>query len=257
MVKKTSKMKSLKEEIELIIRHQDNGGISSVTAWMFLFGCFWVIVIVLAWLITFFLELFISRVVVIDPNFYQFSERLLYVLFGARPVQMAGQYVTTKVRDVISKDKGTEEKVPEKGQKVPNMAAYNKPTTANTPYTTNFTIDEFSCSDGTPVPVSYFKNLQTLMDNLEVIREAFGGKKITISSGYRTKAHNIKIGGAMGSKHLTASAADFKVFNTKASQVQKMVEKLMDEGKIKAGGIGLGSSFTHYDIRGKKTKWTY
>lgn len=61
----------------------------------------------------------------------------------------------------------------------------------------------------------------------------------------------------MGSKHLTASAADFKVFNTKASQVQKMVEKLMDEGKIKAGGIGLGSSFTHYDIRGKKTKWTY
>ena len=125
------------------------------------------------------------------------------------------------------------------------------------PSTTNFTLREFGCKDGTPVPTKYYKNVQRLMDNLETIRAALGSKAISISSGYRTVSHNAQEGGSPKSQHLTASAADFKVAGVRASTVQRKVEQLMDAGQIDKGGIGTANTFTHYDIRGSKVKWSY
>ena len=43
------------------------------------------------------------------------------------------------------------------------------------PKSKHFKLEEFHCKDGTPVPEEYYGNVQKLMDNLEVIREHFGG----------------------------------------------------------------------------------
>tara|TARA_R110000765_G_scaffold423083_1_gene531469 strand:+ start:559 stop:942 length:384 start_codon:yes stop_codon:yes gene_type:complete len=115
-----------------------------------------------------------------------------------------------------------------------------------------FKLQEFNCNDGTPVPEEYYENVQDLMDNLDVIREHFG-YPINVNSGYRTPDYNKAIGGAKNSQHLTASAADIRL-NVTPSVVQKAIKQLMEDGKIKKGGLGIYSNFTHYDI-GRERTW--
>ena len=66
--------------------------------------------------------------------------------------------------------------------------------------TEHFNSSEFDCKDGTPVPAVYKNNMVILAHQLETIREASGGA-IVIDSGYRTPAHNKKIGGSSNSYH--------------------------------------------------------
>ena len=115
-----------------------------------------------------------------------------------------------------------------------------------------FKLQEFNCNDGTPVPEEYYENVQDLMDNLDVIREHFG-YPINVNSGYRTPDYNKAIGGAKNSQHLTASAADIRL-NVTPSVVQKAIKQLMEDDKIKKGGLGIYSNFTHYDI-GRERTW--
>tara|TARA_R110000764_G_scaffold2068_3_gene9006 strand:+ start:200 stop:583 length:384 start_codon:yes stop_codon:yes gene_type:complete len=121
-----------------------------------------------------------------------------------------------------------------------------------TPKSKYFKLEEFNCKDGTPVPEEYYTNVQELMDNLDVIREHFG-YPINVNSGYRTPDYNKSIGGAKNSQHLTATAADIRL-NVTPSVVQKAIKQLMEDGKIKKGGLGIYSNFTHYDI-GKERTW--
>lgn len=61
--------------------------------------------------------------------------------------------------------------------------------------------------DNTP-SASVAQNLRGLIDNcLNPIRELYG-KPIIVSSGYRCKALNDKVGGVANSQHLTGCAAD-------------------------------------------------
>jgi len=121
-----------------------------------------------------------------------------------------------------------------------------------TPKSKYFKLQEFNCNDGTKVPEEYYANLQELMDNLDVLREHLG-HPITINSGYRSPDYNKSIGGAQKSQHLTASAADIRL-NVTTSIVQKAIKQLMEDGKMKKGGLGIYSNFTHYDI-GKERTW--
>ena len=132
------------------------------------------------------------------------------------------------------------------------MKKSSKPKSVKIPSSKHFKIEEFHCNDGTPVPEEFYDNVQELMDNLEVIREHFG-YPIKINSGYRTPDYNKKIGGAAKSQHLTASAADIRM-NVTPSKVQEGIKELMEEGKIKKGGLGIYANFTHYDI-GKHRSW--
>jgi len=70
----------------------------------------------------------------------------------------------------------------------------------------NFTVREFRCRDGSDVVMID----ESLVMLLQCIREHFG-KPITITSGYRTAAHNAAVGGAKSSQHLLGRAADFYV----------------------------------------------
>lgn len=124
------------------------------------------------------------------------------------------------------------------------------------PRSAHFSHQEFY-SRGRPVPKQYWSNLKALMRDLEVLRKALGNRPITISSGYRAPDHNKAIGGATRSQHLYANAGDIKVSGVPPHVVQAKIKELMLAGRIRLGGIGRASTYTHIDGRGRKTAWKY
>lgn len=112
---------------------------------------------------------------------------------------------------------------------------------------TNFDLKEFASADGREPSSEVLKNLTELAKNLEVLRKHLG-KPIHITSGYRSKEHNQKIGGALNSMHITGMAADIQVEGIKPSDIAKAIELLIKEGKIKQGGLGIYKTWIHYDI---------
>lgn len=118
----------------------------------------------------------------------------------------------------------------------------------------NFTLPEFASKDGTEFPLDVKANLAILAEQLEVLREHFG-KPITITSGYRSAAHNERIKGAKNSLHVKGMAADIKIEGVHPRIVYSAIELLIKYGKMKEGGIGVYKTWTHYDIRGTKARW--
>ena len=70
----------------------------------------------------------------------------------------------------------------------------------------DFKVRELRCRDGSDTVMVD----DALMLLLQCIREHFG-KAVTITSGYRTAAHNAAVGGAKNSQHLLGRAADIRV----------------------------------------------
>lgn len=78
-----------------------------------------------------------------------------------------------------------------------------------------FTLEELTHSDkavrlriDNQAPGEAKERLVSLVDNvLDPLREIFG-KPITVTSGYRSKALNIAVGGAATSQHMRGEAAD-------------------------------------------------
>lgn len=120
--------------------------------------------------------------------------------------------------------------------------------------TKNFSLHEFKCRDGTVVPEEYMENVQELAENLQVLREHIG-KPIIVISGYRSPAYNRKINGARRSQHLVAKAGDLIVNGMTPDEVKEVIVHLIKEGKMKKGGVGLYTHFTHYDVRGFNRRW--
>lgn len=120
--------------------------------------------------------------------------------------------------------------------------------------TANFNIAEFACHDGTPVPDSLECNVIVLAHNLQILRD-YLGEPVRLNSGYRTPAYNKKIGGAPKSQHIQAKAADITVKSKTPKQLAAIIEKLISQGEMKQGGIGIYPGWVHYDIRGTKARW--
>jgi uncharacterized protein YcbK (DUF882 family) len=113
----------------------------------------------------------------------------------------------------------------------------------------HFTVEEFSCHDGTPYPSVWVdSSLQVLVDQLETIR-AIWARPIRILSGYRTSLHNGAVGGAKYSQHMEGRAADIVVQGVDAPMVVKGILTLLQQGDIHLGGLGSYATFTHVDIR--------
>ena len=113
----------------------------------------------------------------------------------------------------------------------------------------NFKINEFACKDGANVPEEYLPNVFKLAKQLEIIRLSLG-QPIIINSAYRTKVYNKKVGGAVASQHLTASAVDIVVKGYTPQYVFTIIRSLMKSGVILGGCVILYKNFVHYDIRG-------
>jgi uncharacterized protein YcbK (DUF882 family) len=120
--------------------------------------------------------------------------------------------------------------------------------------TNNFSLQEFNSKCGREIPNNVLPNIIQLAKNLQVLRDAIG-KTISITSGYRSPQHNKKIGGAKDSQHVKGMAADIKVTGMTPKEVALVIEGLIEQGKIKQGGIGIYPSWVHYDIRGTKARW--
>lgn len=118
----------------------------------------------------------------------------------------------------------------------------------------NFNLPEFASKDGAAFPDPVKINLATLAEQLEALRAHFG-RPITITSGYRSAGHNVKIGGAKDSYHVRGMAADIKITGIAPKLVFNAIELLIRSGKMKEGGLGLYRSWVHYDFRGKKIRW--
>lgn len=123
-----------------------------------------------------------------------------------------------------------------------------------TQITNNFTIEEFDCKDGSKMPEEVKENIIKLAKNLQVLRD-HTGKAIHVNSGYRSLAYNLRVGGAKNSQHPKGNAGDITIEGMTPREVALTIEKLIDEGKMKQGGIGVYKTFTHYDIRGTKARW--
>jgi uncharacterized protein YcbK (DUF882 family) len=120
--------------------------------------------------------------------------------------------------------------------------------------TTNFSLEEFNCKDGSEMPNDVMINIIKLAKNLQVLRDSVG-KTITITSGYRSPKYNLKIGGAKDSQHIKGTAADIKVKGMTPKEVAKVIEGLIANGKMTQGGIGIYPSWVHYDCRKIKARW--
>ena len=111
----------------------------------------------------------------------------------------------------------------------------------------HFKVREFACKDGSdPVFVS-----PRLAGVLEAIRTHFGAP-VTITSGYRTPAHNAATrGSSPRSQHLYGLAADIQVEGAVPAAVAAYAETLLPG----AAGIGVYGAFTHIDVRPQKSRW--
>lgn len=120
--------------------------------------------------------------------------------------------------------------------------------------TKNFSIHEFACKDGTQVPQEFIPNVELLAKQLQVIRDHIG-EPLQVLSGYRSPAHNAKVGGKKNSYHMKAMAADLTCKSLTPKKLHALIETLIANKKIKQGGLGLYPGFVHYDIRGVKARW--
>ena len=107
----------------------------------------------------------------------------------------------------------------------------------------DFKVRELRCKDGSDTVMVD----DALMLLLQCIREHFG-KAVTITSGYRTPAHNAAVGGAKSSQHLLGRAADIQVAGTSVEDVAAYAESLMPDW----GGVG------RYPVKaGRATGWVH
>lgn len=111
----------------------------------------------------------------------------------------------------------------------------------------HFRIREFASKDGAD-KVLIDDDLVKLLEN---IREASGGKSVTINSGYRSPEHNKAVGGVSNSQHVKGTAADIVVADTDPLTVGQIAEYYLNT----KGGIGVYKSFTHVDTRATRSRW--
>jgi zinc D-Ala-D-Ala carboxypeptidase len=81
------------------------------------------------------------------------------------------------------------------------------------------------------------------------------GIPFKINSGYRTKEHNLKVGGRIGSSHLKGLAADIAYNGSRERYI--ILNALISVG---INRLGIGKSFIHCDIDNSKDQdviWLY
>jgi zinc D-Ala-D-Ala carboxypeptidase len=116
--------------------------------------------------------------------------------------------------------------------------------------TPHFSWLELACHDGTPVPVELQPNARRLCASLELIRARWGGP-LVITSGYRTRAHNVSVGGARMSFHCDALAADIRpVSLTRVKDLNTLIEDMIRDGDLPdVGAVGTYPGWVHVDVR--------
>src|SRR5690606_25813575 len=108
----------------------------------------------------------------------------------------------------------------------------------------HFTLVEFASKDGADEVLVH----PALVALLERIR-AEVARPVTINSGYRTRSHNARVGGATESRHVYGQAADIAVRGLPAAAVYQVAKAL------NPGGLGRYHSWVHVDVQGHNRRW--
>lgn len=126
--------------------------------------------------------------------------------------------------------------------------AYSRKKDGSRKLSTNFTVKEFACKDGSD---AVFVAPRLVMV-LQSIRSHFG-KPLVIHSGYRTPAYNAKVGGVEQSQHTYGTAADISITGVTPAQVAAYAREIMPDW----GGVGIYAKqgFTHVDVRDVRADW--
>lgn len=137
---------------------------------------------------------------------------------------------------------------PEGEKPMVEINAYSKAKDGGKKLSTNFTVKEFACKDGSDAVLV----APRLVMVLQSIRSHFG-TAVTINSGYRTPQYNAKVGGVAHSQHCYGTAADITVRGQTPAEVAAYARELMPDW----GGVGVYSQkgFTHIDVREAKADW--
>lgn len=116
-----------------------------------------------------------------------------------------------------------------------------------------FNLSEFDSKDekgsGKNMDVDFLKLL-------DVVREKFG-KPMKINSGYRTEAHNEKIGGVKNSSHTKIPCKAVDIAISSSADRWKFIKICNEVGITR---IGIGNNFIHIDTDTEKTGkliWDY
>ncbi len=91
------------------------------------------------------------------------------------------------------------------------------------------------------------QRLRRLMDQVE----RHYGKKLVLTSGYRSPRHNRRINGAKRSQHMHCKAVDFQIRGVNKYSLARYVKTLPSVGGV---GSYCGSSSIHMDV-GPKRSW--
>lgn len=102
------------------------------------------------------------------------------------------------------------------------IKAYSLEKDGNKKLSANFAVKEFRCKDGTD-PIFIDDVLVKLLQN---IRNHFG-KAVTITSAYRTAAHNKAVKGATYSQHCYGMAADIRIQGVDVETLATYAETLL------------------------------
>lgn len=91
-----------------------------------------------------------------------------------------------------------------------------------------------------------------LIEKVRNVARKFG-KTLTITSGYRSPAHNARVSGARRSQHLQANAVDISGASFTNDERLQLVALASAEG---INGIGVyNDKSLHFDVRGTKAAW--
>ena len=111
--------------------------------------------------------------------------------------------------------------------------------------------------DNTPTEEAK-KNINTLMEFLDGVREAWGSP-IIVSSGYRCEELNNKVGGSKNSGHKYGWAGDLIPSNNKKREFfeffkEYVKDKSFDELILEKSGKSIWIHFSLYSYQGKQRK---
>ena len=126
--------------------------------------------------------------------------------------------------------------------------------------TQNFWWHEAECHSDPPVPVPdvYHNNVRAVCRELERVRHLCGNKPLTVTRIYSTSAHNAHVGGAPGSQHLLANAADIlpPIEGMTTQELGRVVQVLASEPESRIRYIKVYPGHVHFDLRQRKALLT-
>lgn len=127
-----------------------------------------------------------------------------------------------------------------------NTLVYDNVTEGRKKVAKNFVVSEFASKDGSRVVVIN----PMLPGYLQKARDHFD-RPLIITSGYRTTAHNVKVGGVSNSNHVFGNAADVYIPGVSSLDLYNYFCEIAGD----SCEIGIYNNFVHFAVQTKKSRF--